>query len=211
MLDNYEYLIKGLVIGFAIATAVGPIAVLCIRRTLAEGYLVGLLTGMGAAAADGVYGAIAGFGLTAVTDLLIGNGPWLGVVGGLFLCYLGVRTFTAVLVEVPVGPARPGALFATFSSTFALTMTNPMTILFFVAIFAGLGLGNTGGDYFAASLMVLGVFLGSALWWVGLSGAVSIFRARVGRRAMRTINRLSGLLIGGFGVGALVFGALGLG
>ncbi len=210
MLDNYEFLIKGLVIGLAIAAPVGPIGVLCIRRTLAEGRLVGLLTGMGAATADGVYGAIAGFGLTAVTDLLIGHGPWLGIVGGLFLCYLGVRIFTAAPVE-SAGPAHPGALFATFSSTFALTLTNPTTILSFVAIFAGLGLGNTGGDYFAASLMVAGVFVGSALWWVGLSGAVSIFRVRVGRRAMRAINRLSGLLIGGFGVSALVFGALGLG
>lgn len=209
-MENYDFLIKGLAIGLAIAAPVGPIGVLCIRRTLADGRLVGLLTGMGAAAADGVYGAIAGFGLTAVTDLLIGRGPWLGIVGGLFLCYLGVRIFTAVPAE-SAAPAKPGALFAIFSSTFALTLANPATILSFVAIFAGLGLGNTGGDYFAASVMVIGVFLGSALWWIGLSGAVSIFRARVGSRAMRAINRLSGLLIGGFGVGALASGALGLG
>ena len=196
-------------IGLAIAAPVGPIGVLCIRRTLADGRLVGLLTGLGAATADGVYGAIAGFGLTAVTDLLIGRGPWLGIGGGLFLCYLGVRTFIAVPAESPAA-LQPGALFAIFSSTFVLTLTNPTTILSFVAIFAGLGLGNTGGDYLAASVLVAGVFLGSALWWLGLSGAVSIFRERVGSRAMRGINRLSGLLIGGFGVGALVFGALAL-
>ena len=197
-------------IGLAIAAPVGPIGVLCIRRTLADGRLVGLLTGMGAAAADGVYGAIAGFGLTAVTGLLIGRGPWLEIVGGLFLCYLGVRTFIAVPAESSAA-LRPGALFATFSSTFVLTLSNPATILSFVAIFAGLGLGNTGGGYLAACVLVAGVFLGSALWWLGLSGAVSIFRERVESRAMRVINRLSGLLIGGFGVGALVFGALGLG
>lgn len=156
----------------------------------------------------GLYGAIGGFGLTAATDLLIGQGPWLGVAGGLFLCYLGIKTF----ISVPAGaasPARSGALFVIFGSTFALTLTNPTTILSFVAIFAGLGLGDTGGDYFAASLMVAGVFLGSALWWLGLSGAVSVFRERVGPRAMRAINRLSGLLIGGFGVGALASVALG--
>ena len=207
---NYEFAIKGLVIGLAIAAPVGPIGVLCIRRSLADGRLIGLLTGLGAAAADGVYGAIAAFGLTAVTDLLIGQGPWLGLIGGLFLCYLGVRTFMAVSAG-PAAPARSGALFVIFGSTFVLTLTNPTTILSFVAIFAGLGLGNTGGDYFAASLMVAGVFLGSALWWVGLSGAVSVLRTRVGPRALRAINRLSGLLIGGFGVGALAFGALGLG
>lgn len=194
-------------IGLAIAAPVGPIGVLCIRRTLADGRLVGLLTGMGAATADGVYGAIAAFGLTAVTDLMTGHGPWLGLVGGLFLIYLGTRTFMAAPAESAMA-ATPGALFAIFSSTFVLTLTNPTTILSFVAIFAGLGLGNTAGDYAAASLMVIGVFLGSALWWLGLSGAVSIFRGRVGSRAMRAINRLSGLLIGGFGVGALVSAAL---
>ena len=165
-----------------------------------------MLTGLGAATADGVYGATAAFGLTAVSDLLIGQGPWLGLVGGLFLCYLGVRTFMAV----PAGPARSGALFAVFSSTFVMTLTNPTTILSFVAIFAGLGLGDTGGDYFAASLMVSSVFLGSALWWVGLGGAVSVFQERVGPRGLRAINRLSGLLIGGFGVGALALAAPGL-
>jgi threonine/homoserine/homoserine lactone efflux protein len=168
-----------------------------------------LLTGLGAATADGVYGATAAFGLTAVSDLLIGQGPWLGLVGGLFLCYLGVRTFMAVPAG-PAGPARSGALFAVFSSTFVMTLTNPTTILSFVAIFAGLGLGDTGGDYFAASLMVSSVFLGSALWWVGLGGAVSVFQERVGPRGLRAINRLSGLLIGGFGVGALALAAPGL-
>lgn len=102
----------------------------------------------------------------------------------------------------------PGALFSVFSTTFVLTLTNPTTILSFVAIFAGLGLGNPGGNYYASSVMVIGVFVGSALWWLGLSSVVSIFRARVSLRAMRMINRLSGLLIGGFGVGALVLGAL---
>ena len=205
---NIEFLIKGLVIGLAIAAPVGPIGVLCIRRTLADGRLVGLLTGMGAATADGVYGAVAAFGLTAVTDLLTGQGPWLGVAGGLFLCYLGVRTFMAAPAQAAASPARAGALFAIFSSTFVLTLTNPTTILSFVAIFAGLGLGNTGGDYFAASIMVSGVLVGSALWWLGLSGAVSMFRKRVDARAMRAINRLSGLLIGGFGVSALVIAGL---
>ena len=203
-MDNLGFLIKGLVIGLAIAAPVGPIGVLCIRRTLAEGRLVGLITGLGSATADGLYGAVAAFGLTAVSDLLIGNGPWLGAAGGVFLCTLGARTFLAEPGHDPA-PARGGALAAIWGSTFALTLTNPTTILSFVAIFAGLGLGDTGGDYLGAAIMTLGVFLGSALWWLGLSGIVGALRERVGPGALRVINRISGLVIGGFGVGALAW------
>lgn len=207
-MEHVGFLIKGLVIGLAIAAPVGPIGVLCIRRTLAEGRLVGLMTGLGAATADGLYGAVAAFGLTAVSDLLIGNGPWLGAAGGAFLCYLGGRIFLAEPDHDPA-PARGGALAAVWGSTFALTLTNPTTILSFVAIFAGLGLGNTGADYLGATILTIGVFLGSALWWLGLSGVVGGLRERVGRRALRLVNRISGLVIGGFGVGALVSVAAG--
>ena len=195
-------LTKGLVIGLAIAAPVGPIGVLCIRRTLAEGPLAGLLTGMGAATADGLYGAVAAFGLTAVTNLLLGNGPWLGAAGGAFLCYLGAKTFAAAPAQ-GAAPARGGALLAVYGSTCALTLANPATILSFVAIFAGLGLGDTGGSYVAATILVAGVFLGSALWWLGLSGVIGRYRERVGRRGLAIVNRVSGAVIAGFGVGAL--------
>ena len=208
-MEHVGFLIKGLVIGLAIAAPVGPIGVLCIRRTLAEGRLVGLVTGMGAATADGLYGAVAAFGLTAVTDLLIGNGPWLGAAGGVFLCYLGARTFLAEPSHDPA-PARGGALAAVWGSTFVLTLTNPTTILSFIAIFAGLGLGDTGGDYLGATVLMIGVFLGSALWWLGLSGVVGALRERVGPRGLRLVNRISGLVIGGFGIGALASVALDL-
>lgn len=164
--------------------------------------------GWGAATADGVYGAIAAFGLTAVTDQMIGNGSWLGTIDGLFLCYLGIRTYRTIPAEAAT-PNRAGALFTTFSKTFALTLTNPTTIWSFVAIFVGLGLRDTAGNYFAASIMVAGVFCGSVLWWLGLSGAVSIFRAQIETREMHIVNRLSGLLIGGFGVAALIYGLRG--
>ena len=201
-MDHVGFLIKGLVIGLAIAAPVGPIGVLCIRRTLVEGRLVGLVTGMGAATADGLYGAVAAFGLTAISDLLIGNGLWLGAAGGVFLCYLGARTFLAEPAHDPATP-RGGALAAVWGSTFVLTLTNPTTILSFVAIFAGLGLGDTGGDYVDATILMIGVFLGSALWWLGLSGVVGGLRERVGRRGLRRVNRTSGLVIGGFGIAAL--------
>ncbi len=202
-MENFGFLIKGLVIGLANAAPVGPIGVLCIRRTLAGGRLAGLLTGLGVATADGVYGAVAAFGLTVVTDLLIGNGVWLGTAGGIFLCFLGTRTFFAAPPE-DTAPLTGGTLAGLYGSTFALTLTNPTTILSFVAIFAGLGLGDTGGDYGGAMVLVIGVFVGSALWWLGLSGAVSLLHQRMDGRGMRMINRVSGALITAIGIGALV-------
>ncbi|MFP6744316.1 MAG: LysE family transporter [Alphaproteobacteria bacterium] len=161
-MENLGFLIKGLIIGLAIAAPVGPIGVLCILRTLADGRLAGLLTGLGAATADGVYGAVAAFGLTVVTDLLVGNGAWLGVAGGMFLWFLGVKTYLSVSAEDST-PLTGGALAGLYGSTFVLTLTNPTTILSFVAIFAGLGLGHTGGDYAGALVLVIAVFAGLAL------------------------------------------------
>ena len=161
----------------------------------------GLATGLDAAIADAVYGCVAGFGLTAVSNFLIGQKFWLGFLGGLFLCYLGVRAWMSRPNEQPaLTPSR--GLFAAFLSTFFLTITNPMTILSFVAIFAGLGLG-TSSDYFNASALVAGVFAGSALWWLLLSGGAALFRAKFNLGWMRALNRISGSIIFGFGVYSL--------
>lgn len=196
-------LLRGLVLGFSIAAPVGPIGVLCIRRTLAQGRLVGLVSGLGAATADTAYGLVAAFGLTAVSSLLVSQTVWLRVVGGLFLLYLGARTFLARPGERAAAVEGRGLLGA-YASTLALTLTNPMTILSFVAIFAGLGLGETAGDYGAAALLVLGVFLGSALWWLLLSGGVSLLAGRLTPARLVWVNRLSGLVILAFGIVTLV-------
>jgi|ERR1022692_1040761 threonine/homoserine/homoserine lactone efflux protein len=195
------FLLKGMVIGFAIAAPVGPIGVLCIRRSLAEGQHMGLATGLGAATADAAYGSVASFGLTAVSSFLIGQRFWLGLLGGLFLCYLGVRTFLSPPAERPA-EIRSGGLLSAYLSTLILTLANPMTILSFLAVFAGFGLG-TSPDYLAASALVAGVFIGSALWWLLLSSGVAIFRSRVGFRWMQVANRLSGGLIFAFGLYSL--------
>jgi threonine/homoserine/homoserine lactone efflux protein len=195
------FVAKGIVIGFSIAAPVGPIGVLCIRRSIAEGQKVGLATGLGAATADAIYGCVAGFGLTAISNFLVGQRFWLGFLGGLFLCYLGLRTFLSRVSEEPM-PARGGGLFSPFLSTFFLTVTNPMTILSFVAIFAGLGLGKSP-DYFNASALVGGVFIGSALWWLLLSSGASIFGRRLGAGWMRSLNRFSGIVIFAFGIYSL--------
>jgi threonine/homoserine/homoserine lactone efflux protein len=199
-------LIKGIALGFAIAAPVGPIGLLCIRRTLAHGRLVGLLTGLGAASADAVYAAVAAFGLTSFSQFLIGQQLLVRLIGGVFLCYLGVRTFLTEPQSEMSDSGRTG-LTGAFTSTFFLTLTNPLTILSFAAVFAGLGVTAQDEGYLAASVLVAGVFLGSALWWLLLSGGVSLLRSRFDRAAMRWVNRGAGLLLFLIGLAALVAAA----
>jgi len=196
-------LLKGLIIGFAIAAPVGPIGILCIQRSLHDGFRVGLMTGVGAALADGTYGLIAGFGLTAVSSMLITQQFWIRVIGGLFLLYLGVK----LLLTPPERP-KTGSLDSSpwhaCATTYFLTIANPMTILSFVAIFAGLGLGSTSIAYTDAIFLVAGVTLGSAFWWLLLSGGVAyILHKRINQSFMRIINRISGGIILAFGLYAL--------
>jgi threonine/homoserine/homoserine lactone efflux protein len=197
-----NFMFKGAIIGFSIAAPVGPIGVLCIRRSLADGRQIGLATGLGAATADAIYGCIAGFGLTAISRFLVGQRVWLGILGGLFLCYLGIRTFISKPAE-QTAEVRSGGLLSAYVTTFVLTLTNPMTVLSFIAVFAGLGLG-VSPDYFSASTLVAGVFIGSALWWLLLSSGVALFRSVVGSDWMRFVNRLSGSIILAFGVYSLL-------
>lgn len=188
-----SFLVKGLILGFVIAAPVGPIGVLCIRRSLEDGPRVGLITGLGAATADVIYGSIAAFGLTAISTFLVSQRFWLGLLGGLFLCYLGIRTFVSKPADGRVEAQGKGRLSA-YLSTLFLTVTNPMTILSFTAVFAGLGLGATS-NYLDATALVAGVFVGSAAWWLLLSGGVGIFRSRFSSRSLMFVNRLSGVVI----------------
>jgi threonine/homoserine/homoserine lactone efflux protein len=208
---DFSLFLRGLIIGFSIAAPVGPIGILCIRRSLANGAPSGFISGLGAAAADALYGSIAAFGLTAVSSLLVSGQNLLRLAGGVFLGYLGVRILLARPASVGLSavspPASPG-LAADFASTFALTLTNPMTILSFTLIFSSLGVAATGGSYLTALMIVLGVFSGSALWWLLLAGLASGFRARFLRPAgLVWVNRLSGAIIAGFGL-ALLAGLL---
>lgn len=198
-----ELFARGIVLGFTIAAAVGPISLLCIRRTLAEGRLVGFASGMGVATADATYGAIAAFGLTAVTDLLVDWRRALGIIGGGFLLWLAWRTYRSVPSEDAAtgdGNGRRG-LPRAYISTLGLTLTNPMTILSFAALFVGLGV--TAGDPAGATLLTLGVFVGSATWWVVLVAAVGALRSRLTARGLRRVNVVSGLVIGGFAIVAI--------
>jgi threonine/homoserine/homoserine lactone efflux protein len=189
---------RGLLLGFSIAAPVGPIGVLCIRRTLTQGWRIGFLTGLGAATADATYGAIAAFGLTALSNLLIAEQFWLRLIGGVFLLYLGARTFFAKPATVAAN-ATANSLAGAYSSTFLLTLTNPTTILSFAAIFAGFGVASSGSTL-SAAVLVLGVFVGSALWWLLLSGGVTLLRARFRSAALVWVNRISGVVIFLFGL-----------
>jgi threonine/homoserine/homoserine lactone efflux protein len=197
-----QFFCRGLVIGFSIAAPVGPIGLLCIRRTLAEGRLSGLVTGLGAATADAVYGCVAGLGLTAVSGFLMGQQVPLGVVGGAFLCFLGVRTFLGRSATQPA-PARGRGLVGAYLSTFVLTLTNPMTIFSFAAVFAGLGGAGAATGSFA---LVAGVFAGSCAWWLLLSGGVAMFRTQVRPTWLTAINRGAGLVLFACGAYALSAG-----
>lgn len=197
-----DLLLKGGLIGISIAAPVGPIGVLCIRRTLAEGWLFGLVSGLGAATADAMYGCIAAFGLTFISSVLVSHQAMLRLIGGFFLCYLGVRTLLA-RPAVQAAAVKGSGLLRAYGSTFFLTLTNPMTIIAFAAVFAGLGLAGTTGDYGSAALLVMGVFTGSALWWLLLSGGVGALRSRFPASGLKWVNRISGLIILGFGLFAL--------
>ena len=198
---SMHLLLKGLMIGFSIAAPVGPIGLLCIRRAVAKGPRAGLICGLGAATADGAYALVGGFAMTALARWLVQEQRWFGLAGGLFLIYLGIRTIAANCGgEAAAAPDR-GAMSA-YGSTLLLTLANPMTIMSFAAVFAGLGMA-AAADYPAAATLVGGVFTGSALWWFLLSGIAGRARRHISATLMQTVNRLCGLVIAAFGCYAI--------
>lgn len=196
-----EFLFKGLLIGFSIAAPVGPIGLLCIQRTVAYGRKSGLVSGLGAASADGLYGIVAGFGLTSISTLLVHMQLWVRLVGGAFLLYLGVKTFLSPPADVAANLPRKG-LLSDYASTVFLTITNPLTILSFAAVFAGAGLLSSRRDFVSAGALVVGVILGSALWWLALSSGVSFFSARFTSQALGFVNKTAGAILVLFAVAA---------
>jgi threonine/homoserine/homoserine lactone efflux protein len=191
---------KGLLIGFAIAVPVGPIGFLCLRRTLVYGRLTGFVSGLGAATADAFYGLVAAFGLSAISSFLIRNESWLQLGGGIFLLGLGLKT--ALAKPPPEGaqaaataPPRQRGHAAAFFSTFALTIASPATILAFVAIFTGVGIGAASGGMLGALELVGGVFTGSALWWLLLAMGAGLLRNRLHARSLHVLHVASGLCI----------------
>jgi threonine/homoserine/homoserine lactone efflux protein len=198
---NLELLIKGMAVGFAIAAPVGPIGLLCIQRAIVGGWLSGLNSGLGAAAADTLYGSIAAFGLTLIEDFLLDHRYVIAIIGGILLCLLGIR----VLIMKPataaakVGKAAAG-LVGDFASTFMLTLANPTTVLSFIAIFAAMNTSAASTSYGAAGTLVLGVFIGSSAWWLCLAIGIGVIRHRMDEPVLVWIERASGALVIGFGI-----------
>ena len=197
-------MLKGFIIGFSIAAPVGPIGILCIRRSITKGHLAGLVTGMGAASADTVYSVIAAFGLTFISTFLVDHQLWLKIIGITFLFYLGVKAFLKKPPEINNKNTKRNRLFSDYLSTFFLTITNPVTILSFAAIFAGLGLAQKTENYLSASILVLGVFIGSSIWWIILSNGIRIFRKKISLGIFTWVDRISGSIIIGFAVIILI-------
>ena len=198
---NLELLIKGLVVGFAIAAPVGPIGLLCIQRAISGGWLSGLASGLGAAAADSFYGSIAAFGLTLVESFLLDNRYTISVIGGILLCLLGIRVLTMKPTTVAAKDNKSAAgLVGDFFGTFMLTLANPTTVLSFIAIFAAINTSAASTSYSAAGTLVLGVFIGSACWWICLALGIGVIRHRMDEPALVWIGRASAALIIGFGI-----------
>ena len=192
---EFTFFLKGIAIGFVMAVPVGPNGIMCIRKTLTEGRLRALIIGLGAATADLFYGCVAAFGLTFISDALDSQRIWIRLVGGTLLLFLGIKTFRAK-------PADPKSKFKIHSSgmlgsylyTLLLTLTNPLTIFAFIAVFAALGLGN-GLSIFSASTLVAGVFIGSCLWFLLLSSGALFFRKKLDLVGLTWVNKIAGILI----------------
>lgn len=202
----FKTLLQGLALGFSIAAPVGPVGILCIRRTLARVFKSGVVSGLGAASADAVYGTVAAAGLTLVADFLVRQKLWLGLLGGGLLLILGVKTLLS-RATAEGGMSENGSAGGDYLSTLLLTLSNPMTIFMFAAIFGGMSAQGAASFRLGAFVLVLGVFCGSALWWLTLSGLVALLREKVNARVMVWVNRLSGAAIAGFGI-YLLAGAL---
>ena len=191
--------LKGFLIGLSIAAPVGPISILCIRRSLMDRLAIGLAVGLGAATGDGIYGLVAAFGITSISSFLINHTLLLRCIGGIFLTYLGI----VILLKKPSHNAAyvPSQnVLYTYISTVLLTLTNPLTILSFAAIFAGVDFAETTNNYQAATLLTLGVFLGSAVWFIALSTLVNLFKKQCNEQVITWINRISGIFLIGFGI-----------
>lgn len=200
---SYLFILKGLILGFSIAAPVGPIGLLCINKTLSNGKKSGFFSGLGAASADMVYGSIAAFGLTAISGFLIKESFYIKLFGGLFLCYLGITTFISSKKNQAANYSSKGLLNDYFS-TFLLTITNPMTIISFTAVFAGLGIVSANKSFINSSFLVSGVFLGSALWWLLLCYIVGYINIISNEKLILLTNKISGLILFLFGIIAIV-------
>jgi threonine/homoserine/homoserine lactone efflux protein len=187
------FFLKGIAIGFIMAIPIGPIGIMCIRKTLTEGRLSGLIIGLGAATADLFYGCVAVFGLTVISDTLNNQRFWIRIIGGALLFFLGIKTFLAQPKDPKLKISGSGRLRSYFTVVI-LTLTNPLTIFAFIAVFAAFGLGD-GLSFFSAVVLVAGVFIGSCLWFFFLTSGTILFRKKLDLVGLKWVNKIAGILI----------------
>ena len=199
-------LLKGIGIGFTVAASVGPISLLTVQRTLVRGWLYGWVSGLGVALADALYGFIGGLGLTIVIDFFVNQRNWLRLLGGIVLIYMGLKIAISSQETKPAeeNPKGKTGFLSAFTSIFFLTLSNPMTILFFAALYTGIGMKQVSGGLLIAGLFGVGIFIGSSIWWLLLTGGVNLLRSRFKPEMLGWINRITGVLIALFGVWILV-------
>jgi threonine/homoserine/homoserine lactone efflux protein len=212
-MDYVLLILTGLVIGFIVAAPIGPINLICIRRTLAFGSLNGLVSGFGATAADGIFAAIIGFGLTAIRHWIEGWSETLQIAGGVLLLGFGIHTYFADPlhgreIRYEGGHHHGGgkhAFLRSFASTFAIALSNPATLFAFAALFTGFGgiVASENAGPAQAAVVVIGVMVGSGLWWVTMTSVVGLLHARIDARVMRIITHVSGIVVSIFGLGML--------
>lgn len=198
-----SFFVRGLLIGLSFAATIGPMSILCIQRTLRNGYFYGLVSGLGVATADATYGSIAGFGLTVISNFLLSKQGWIRVIGGLILIYLGIKTICIKPTERTI-VAQVNDVLGAYASAFFLNLTNPLTILWFTAVFASIGLGEASRSYLSATLVVFGVFVGSAVGLCFLISSINLIRGKFTPQWLLWIHRISGGVIALFGALALL-------
>lgn len=196
-------LLQGIIIGLVVAVPVGPLGLLCINRALVLGPLCGLCSGLGVATADALAAGIAALGMSLVSRFLVDHEILLRLVGGVFLCVLGIKIY-AMKPSTKAAPKSVNGLLGAYATTLLLTFSNPVTLLSFFAIYAGWGVGSLRGHYVSAAVLMLGVFTGSALWWLALFVGLTTFRDRFNLKILGWIHRVSGAVIAGFGVVVLL-------
>ena len=202
---NFELPIRGIATGLIIAAPVGPVNVLCIQRTLGKGWKAGIVSGLGAAAADTIYGSIAAFSITLVIDFLLREQYWIRVLGGALLIAIGIAYYFRKPQKVEEKEGE--ATHSDFVSTFLLTATNPTTVLSFIAVLATLGMKEQRSAPMTL-LLIGGIFVGSMLWWSILTGGVMALKKKIDENAMRWMNHIAGLAIGAFGILNIVMGVV---
>lgn len=196
--------LQGMAGGLALAAPVGPISLICIHRTVARGRLHGIMSGLGIATADSFYAAVAFLGLTAVSGFIIGHQIAFRLVAGIALILIGIQVFRSVPAAVRNGGTDQDTYLRDYLSLLAVAAANPLTIIFFITILPGFGVVVHGTTLSSALPFVAGVFSGSVAWWIILCGTVGSIRSRLGTENLRWINRISGILVTGFGAGMLL-------